>query len=252
MRYLILDAHYGSTGIKSLIEGYLNKKELRLSYHLWAEIIDWRDDYASTLLMPSKKIEKASSLKKIDELDKKGIELIKKLLDELEFAVKIQYYSEGRQCLFPTVYKKEKIKDNPFLEKKHDIRYLVLDADYNSTGIRDEFDEFDGSLEQDDLGISDRLWDEITEWVLDYVPIILMGIDEIVSPSSLKKIYELDKRGVALIQQLLDELECNVKIRYYSEGMLGYLSYYKANPSLFGKPYVNEFHNKVFSNIKNE
>jgi len=129
MRYLILDAHYGSTGIKSLIEGYLNKKELRLSYHLWAEIIDWRDDYASTLLMPSKKIEKASSL---------------------------------------------------------------------------------------------------------------------------KKIYELDKRGVALIQQLLDELECNVKIRYYSEGMLGYLSYYKANPSLFGKPYVNEFHNKVFSNIKNE
>lgn len=130
------------------------------------------------------------------------------------------------------------------------MRYLIFDADYNSTGVRDKFE---GSLEQEDLGISDGLWNEIAQWVLDYSVITLMSPNKVVLPSSLGKIDVLDQRGVELVEQLLDELKFDVKIEYYSEGMFCYLGYYKENHSLKGEyknPY--KFHNRLFYRRKGE
>ena len=90
-----------------------------------------------------------------------------------------------------------------------------------STGIRDEFT---GSVDKNDLMLSDRLWTQISNWVKDYSTIILMSSEEKSSKSALDKIDSLDRRGMELIEEIKKEIKFEVKIRYYSEGKFCYLS----------------------------
>jgi hypothetical protein len=101
------------------------------------------------------------------------------------------------------------------------MRYLILDADYMSTGIKDEFAGF---LDQEDLGVSDELWSDISKWVRSYGAITMMSPDERVSPESIRLIDNLDNEGLQFIERLTDEIKSEVKIRYFSEGKLCYLS----------------------------
>jgi len=125
------------------------------------------------------------------------------------------------------------------------MRYLVVKAGYLSVGISDQFaDDFDQKDLQEDLGISDSLWNEITQWVRDYSVITSpFSKGGGVLPSSLEKINELDQRGIDLIEKLLNEFDFDVKIVYKSEGMYYCPSYLK---------HQNKFDNKLFYQRKGE
>ena len=95
------------------------------------------------------------------------------------------------------------------------MRYLTLDANYQSSGIRD----IDGNyLTKANLGSSEVLWDEIQNWVKAYNPIIMMDEEE--RKKNLSIIQQLDNQGLTICEKLIRELGSNIKIEYYSEGEL--------------------------------
>jgi hypothetical protein len=97
------------------------------------------------------------------------------------------------------------------------MQYLVISADINYTGIKEEFGK---DLEREQLKVSDKLWEELSLWVLEYMPIIPLDLHERKIQSAL--IADLDRRGMELRQKFVKELG-DVKIKYYSEGLLKYL-----------------------------
>ena len=95
------------------------------------------------------------------------------------------------------------------------MKYLILDADYRSTGIKDLEGNF---LSKSDLCISDELWNEIQIWVNSYAPIVMM--DEAERTLNLNTIQNLDKHGIELCKKLKSEISEGAKIEYFSEGLL--------------------------------
>lgn len=98
------------------------------------------------------------------------------------------------------------------------MRYLVLTADYQVSGIKDEFE---GGLSRDKLELPEGLWDEIEDWVSDYQHIIHLDSNE--RASLIDEITNLDARGLAIKQQIIEFYEGSVKVKYYSEGLLRYV-----------------------------
>lgn len=96
------------------------------------------------------------------------------------------------------------------------MKYLIVDADFRSTGIRDEFK---GDLTKNELKLSDKLWNELSAWVEKYSKIIPLDISE----REKKKINKLDEEGFKLIEKIKNELNEEIKIRYYSEGKLKFI-----------------------------
>ncbi len=95
------------------------------------------------------------------------------------------------------------------------MRYLILDANYRSTGIRD----LDGNyLSQRELSISDKLWNEIQIWVDRYIYVVKMDDNE--RKINLDLIKILDTQGLGLCDKIISELKEEVKIEYFSEGLL--------------------------------
>lgn len=102
------------------------------------------------------------------------------------------------------------------------MKYLIISADYKTTGIKDKYS---GEVCQADLGVSDSLWADISAWVEEYAVITLMTPEERITEYALNKINELDNKGLELAERFKKELKNDVKISYFSEGKLKYLRY---------------------------
>lgn len=97
------------------------------------------------------------------------------------------------------------------------MRYLTISADYRSSGIKDQ----DSELHRGDIEVPDLLWEMLQKWVADYSSIVMMDLQERANASS--EISQLDLRGLQLVEDFRNALGPDVKIRYYSEGLLRYL-----------------------------
>ena len=98
------------------------------------------------------------------------------------------------------------------------MKYLVITADYNTSGIKDEFE---GDLEKGDVELSDAIWNELENWVSAYQEIIPMTQEQ--RALEKEKIAKLDKTGIAIKQKVIEHFNGEVKIKYYSEGLLKYI-----------------------------
>ena len=95
------------------------------------------------------------------------------------------------------------------------MMYLTLSTDVNSFLKND----FDSNFNLDELNMSSSLLNELNSWYNDYYPIILIDINERKNIQTV--IEELDKRGILLAQKLM-KVNNDIKVRYYSEGLLKY------------------------------
>lgn len=98
------------------------------------------------------------------------------------------------------------------------MRYLVLTADYTSF-LRDEFDK---EFEYQSLNLPTDLIEKLEEWHEEYLPIIQLDNDERLKLNA--KILKLDERGIELAKEIKFQLG-EVKVKYYSEGLLKYVMY---------------------------
>jgi len=100
------------------------------------------------------------------------------------------------------------------------MKYLFLAADYMEPSVRDidPHGQLDGFFFYD---LSDELQAEIKTWNDDYQFVVPLELPE--RASIRRQIDELDARGLALAERVSEELSPS-KIRYYSEGLLRYLS----------------------------
>jgi hypothetical protein len=98
------------------------------------------------------------------------------------------------------------------------MRYLVLSADYYSF-LQDEFNEDFDYLE---LGLPKDLVERLEDWHNNYLPIVPMDKNERLSAGLV--IAQLDIEGVNLAKEIKSALG-DIKISYYSEGLLKKLYY---------------------------
>lgn len=101
------------------------------------------------------------------------------------------------------------------------MTYFVLAAGYLELSLRDEQM---GSVRIDELGLTTTLVGELSCWNERYQTIIPRDVAERSSPSASALIESLDIEGLKLADRIAAALEGEVKVRYYSEGLLKYLS----------------------------
>lgn len=95
------------------------------------------------------------------------------------------------------------------------MKYIILDADYLSTGIKDQ----DGNqLSKDSISLPSKIWDQIELWVSDYSCIVQMEEKE--RKMNIQLITKLDRRGIELCSIILSHYFGEIKIEYFSEGLL--------------------------------
>ncbi|MFN9025851.1 MAG: hypothetical protein ACK5VX_06630 [Akkermansiaceae bacterium] len=96
--------------------------------------------------------------------------------------------------------------------------YLLLAASYRSSPVREEFGEY---IESDELNVSDQLKDELRLWSDNYQPVIYLDMNSRKNISN--EITELDLKGIFLAGRLASEMGGDVKVKYYSEGLLKFI-----------------------------
>lgn len=102
------------------------------------------------------------------------------------------------------------------------MRYLTLMADYTASALRDDFA---GPVEPEDLGLDASLAAAICDWNERYRAVIPLGERERAAADVVLLIESLDEEGLSLVDQVGGALEEDgSKVRYYSEGLLRYLS----------------------------
>jgi hypothetical protein len=98
------------------------------------------------------------------------------------------------------------------------MTYLTLSADYNGVVLRD----ISGTeVSCESLGISKSTCVLLFDWNKKYQEIIPIGMEKRTEPANAQLIEELDNQARQLISIIISELN-DVKIRYYSEGLLSY------------------------------
>jgi hypothetical protein len=91
------------------------------------------------------------------------------------------------------------------------MRYIVIDASLNGTGVRDKFEG--GYISLEEMGISNSLKAKINIWLLKYEKEFYL------SYSNKLLIEVLDKEGQEIAQQIKIELE-NIKVEYFSDAKM--------------------------------
>lgn len=91
------------------------------------------------------------------------------------------------------------------------MKYLVVDACLNGTGIRDQYEG--GYISPEDLGLSLQIVSRIKNWLTKYERQHYKGYNDIA------EIYFLDSEGIEIAQAILKEL-FDVKIKYYSDATM--------------------------------
>jgi hypothetical protein len=90
------------------------------------------------------------------------------------------------------------------------MKYLVIDASLNGTGIRDKYEG--GYLAPEDLGLSSTTIQYLTEWLSKYENEHYNGFtDE-------NTVDELDREGKEIALMIKNELE--VKLEYFSDARM--------------------------------
>ena len=95
------------------------------------------------------------------------------------------------------------------------MRYLLVWADYMSTGLRDEYS---GPISPEELGLDHELSKKFADWVNRYEGIT--PLDETERRHRSDDIRALDEEGLALARAVRKALREETKVSYYSEGLL--------------------------------
>lgn len=98
------------------------------------------------------------------------------------------------------------------------MKYCVLAADYLDVFLKDEFS---GKNALDDLDLDNETKIKLKNWNKDYKKIIPMENEE--RMINLNLINKLDKEGIDLSKII--EKQNQIKIKYYSEGLLRFLQH---------------------------
>ncbi len=91
------------------------------------------------------------------------------------------------------------------------MRYLVIDAYLNGSGIRDKYEG--ESVLPEDLGLSMPLLVKLSEWLLKYEKEHFKGYSE----STI--VDELDQEGISIARAIKNELT-DVKLEYFSDAKM--------------------------------
>jgi len=97
-QYLKIWADYASTGLFFDFGKQIRKDETTLSDNLWDKLQKWVTDYEFVILLNSE--QRTQIKEQIESLDKRGIELTKKIRNELKIknidnSFPLKYFSEG-------------------------------------------------------------------------------------------------------------------------------------------------------------
>lgn len=100
------------------------------------------------------------------------------------------------------------------------MRYLTVVADYTQSPLRDDYI---GTVVPEEIGLSWELGAQLRDWNDRYRAIIPIDLTDRTSGPASDLINELDDEGLKLADAISSILQ-DVKVRYYSEGRLRYLS----------------------------
>lgn len=95
------------------------------------------------------------------------------------------------------------------------MRYILVWADYMSSGLRDEFE---GEVDAEELGLPPALSHQIKNWVAKYQSITPLDGEERALKSA--EIDLLDQEGLRISKAIQSALGNAVKVSYFSEGLL--------------------------------
>jgi hypothetical protein len=91
------------------------------------------------------------------------------------------------------------------------MKYLIVDASLNGTGIRDEYNG--GFVSPESIGLSQILIQKLNNWLCAYAKEIYAGY------SNTENIRLLDAEGLSIAMKIKNELQ-NVKISYFSDATM--------------------------------
>jgi hypothetical protein len=91
------------------------------------------------------------------------------------------------------------------------MKYLIVDAYLNGTGIRDEYNG--GFVSPESLGLSQILIQKLNDWLCLYAKEIYTGYNNLLN------IKLLDDNGLAITMEIKNELR-DVKIAYFSDATM--------------------------------
>jgi hypothetical protein len=89
------------------------------------------------------------------------------------------------------------------------MKYLVVDAYFGGTGIRDKYNG--GYIQPGELSLSDNVIIMLKEWLRKYNNEFLNGYSNII------EINRLDNEGIKISLEISKELKDSVKIEYFSD-----------------------------------
>lgn len=101
MKYLTIIPDYTGSCIKDDFTGRIDIKDLELPQDIIDEISSWHESYR--VIIPLSEEQRAVRKREIDDLDKQGLELSKKLADLVPGGAKVKYFSEGLMKYLPVV-----------------------------------------------------------------------------------------------------------------------------------------------------
>jgi len=87
--------------------------------------------------------------------------------------------------------------------------YLVIDACFGGTGIRDKYNG--GYIKPNDLPLSNNTIITLKEWLTKYNNEFFEGYSDIV------EINKLDNEGIKILLEISKELNNTAKIEYFSD-----------------------------------
>jgi len=94
MKYMVLMPDYTGSCLRDEFEGELNIDELGLSTQIINELKNWHNKYRK--IIPLSMEEREAVVERIEELDRNGINIAKKLEIEVKDGAKVRYFSEGK------------------------------------------------------------------------------------------------------------------------------------------------------------
>jgi len=92
------------------------------------------------------------------------------------------------------------------------MKYLIIDACFGGTGIRDKYEG--GYIDSALLGLSANFTNRLSNWIKKYNNEFFNGYNKS------NFIEELDKEGKEIAIQLKNELLNEIKVEYYSDARL--------------------------------
>ena len=101
MRYLTIIPDYTGSCIKDDYIGQIDIDDLELPQDYVDEISSWNESYR--IIIPLSDEQRAVRRREIENLDKKGLELSRKLTGLVLGGAKVKYFSEGLMKYLPVV-----------------------------------------------------------------------------------------------------------------------------------------------------